>query len=274
MAFETKYGLNIAPSGLGGTAATAYVLAVRKHLMWIDGTKVGRFLLQAIGWHARHNPGNLTGGVMTIQPYTGGKCNAAADNTVRTPTGWSQPAVSYSPDVFTHGGACQEQMKKATTNRGLYPDELLFHELVHGFRGASARFSANRLHGGLAGYTGSEEFVAVLLTNIYISDPSNGSKTGLRADHDGFRPLDPYFSDSFRFFRSSSNAFALVDQLCTENPSLTKWISGVKAPFNPLTAYYADKAKARAMSNGAVSMVRDRDWQGLIAGLLSGTLTK
>ena len=273
MGFEKQYGINIAPAGLAGGQAVSYEHNVRKHLSWIDGTKVGRLLLKAISWHVRNNPGNLAGGVLTIQPYTGTDCNATANNATTTGTGWSQPTVSYSPGVFHHSGACYTQLTKATTNRGLYPDEFLFHELVHALRGASARFRGFPATGGLSGYDGTEEFIAVLTTNIYVSDPSNGSKTGLRKDHHGFAKLEPGLSGSLTFFRSSKNAFALVDQFCKENPAFTKWISEVKAPFNPIAAYYGDKAKAQQMSSGAVAMVRDGDWQGLITGLLGGTLT-
>ncbi len=272
MAFEKKYGLNIVPAGLAGGQATSYEHNVRKHLSWIDGTKVGRLLLKAIAWHVRNNPGNLAGGVMTIQPYTGADCNATVNNATSTGTGWSQPTVSYSPGVFNHGGACHVQLKKAATNRGLYPDEILFHELVHGLRGAAARFRGLPVSGGLTRYNGTEEFIAVLTTNIYVSDPSNGSKTGLRRDHTGFTKLEPELSGSMEFFRSSKNAFTLVDQFCKENPALTKWISEVKAPFNPLAAYYGDKAKAQRNSNSALALVRDADWIGLMNGFLTGTL--
>ena len=272
MSTAKRYGLVVNPVGLTGAAASSYVHNVEKHLSWIDGTKVGRLLLKGIGWHSRNNPGNLVGGAMPIQPYTGSDCNAVVNNATSGPNGWSQPTVSYSPNVFNHGGACHAALKKASTNRGLYPDELLFHELVHGFRGASGRFRAFATAGGLVRYTGTEEFIAVLTTNIYISDPSNGSKTGLRRDHQSFAKLESGFAGSFEFFRSSKNAFTLVDQFCKENPSFTKWISEVKAPFNPIAAYYGDQAKAKKYSEGAVALIRDGEWIELISKLATGNI--
>jgi len=274
MHFEKKYGIQISPAGLAGPAALSFESNTRKHLSWIDGTKVGRLLLQGIGWHARNNPGNLAGGVISIQPYTGTDCNATVGNTVSGATGWSQPVVNYSPSVFHKSGACYTQLTHANTNRGLYPDELLFHELVHAFRGASARFRAFPVNGGLTNYTGTEEFIAVLTTNIYISDPSNGSKTGLRRDHLGFGKLEAGLTGSFEFFKSSKNAFTLVEQFCTENPSFTKWISGVRAPFNPIAAYYQDKVKARNYSSSAVALLRDGDWPGLMQRLIEHAFSK
>lgn len=273
MNLETKYGIKIDSVGLSDVNARIFKQNTRKHLSWIEGTKVGQFLLKGIGWHARNNPGNLTGGTIAIQPYTGTDCNAVVNNSVSTATGWSQPVVNYSPGVFNKSGACINQLKHVNTNRGLYPDELLFHELVHAFRGASAMFKAFPTTGGLINYTGTEEFVAVLTTNIYISDPSNGSKTGLRKDHIGFTKLEPIFSDSFNFFKSSTNAFTLVDQFCKENPSFTRWIAGVKAPFNPIAAYYADKAKAQSLSNSALALVRDGEWQKAMNKIIQDLLT-
>lgn len=269
MGFETTYGIKIEALGLSGAQATAYISGVRKHLSWIDGTKVGRRLLQAIGWQSRNNPGNLTGGVLPIQPYTGTTCNATASNSTSTATGWSRPLVTYSPNVFHKTGSCYTSLKRAETNRGLYPDELLFHELVHAFRGTSARFRAiNFAPGGLSGHTGTEEFIAIMTTNIYISDPSNGSKTGLRKDHQGFAKLEAAFADSFGFFRLSKQVFTLVDQFCRENPSFTKWISEIKAPFNPIAAYYQNQNKTKELSNSALALLRDGDVFGLMMKLI------
>jgi len=271
MGFETKYGIKIDPVGLSGGTAAAYEHKVRTHLSWIDGTTVGQLLLNSIGWHARNNPGNLLSGSVPIQPYTGTDCNATIGHKTLTTTGWSQPVVSYSPDVYTLHGACYSSLLKAETNRGLYPDELLFHELVHALRGASAQYmSLIPLSGGLKRYDSREEFIAVLVTNIYVSDPSNGSKTGLRRDHIQYTPLEKELSGSFAFFKSARNAYAQVSQFCNENRGFTKAVSAVKAPFNPIAAYYQDKEKAREMSNSATAYLRDGDWQGAINKLFGG----
>jgi len=271
MGFETNYGIRIAATGLSGTRARTFEQNTRKHLSWIDGTKVGRLLLRGIGWHARNNPGNLAGGVVTISPYTGTDCNATVSNSTSTATGWSRPSVTYSPHAFNHTGACYTQLRRKSTNRGLYPDELLFHELVHAFRGTAARFRGLPVSGGLVNYNGTEEFIAILVTNIYVSDPSNGSKTGLRKDHKAFAPLEDYLSGSLDFYRSSQNAFTLIDQFCRENPAFTRWVAAVKAPFNPLAVYYGNPAAARAASGSATALLRDGDWMGLLTKLVTGS---
>ena len=271
MGFETQYALKIDPVGLSGGTADVYEHKVREYLSWIACTAVGELLLNSIAWHARNTPGNLLSGSVPIRPYTGAGCNAGIGHTTLTPTGWSQPVVSYSPDVFTPHGACYAALQKAETNRALYPNEVLFHELVHALRGTSAQYmSFPPLSGGLKRYDSREEFIAVLVTNIYVSDPSNRSKSGLRRDHHDNLPLEKGLDGSFEFYRSARNAYAQVAQFCNENRGFTKALSRVKTPFNPIAAYYQDKEKAYQMSNSAIAYVRDGDWQGAIDRLLGG----
>jgi hypothetical protein len=271
MGFETKYSLKIDPLGLSGVAAGVYEYKVREHLTWIDCTTVGRLLLNSIAWHARNTPANLQDGSVPIQPYTGAACNATINHKTLTRTGWSQPVVNYSPDVFTVHGACYASLQKDETSRGLLPDEVLFHELVHALRGTSAQYmSLIPLSGGLKRYESREEFIAVLVTNIYITDPTKKSKSGLRRDHIQNTPLEKGLDGSFEFYRSARNAYAQIAQFCNENHGFTKALASVKTRFNPIAAYYQDKEKAYRMSNSAIAYVRDGDLQGAIDRLLGG----
>ena len=52
----------------------------------------------------------------------------------------------------------------------------------------------------------------------------------------------------------------------------TKWIAGVNAPFNPIAAYYGDKAKAQTYSNSAIALVRDGDWRGAMFKIMQDLL--
>jgi hypothetical protein len=271
MGFETRYSIKIDPVGLAGAAAGVYEHKVREHLSWIDCTAVGRLLLNSIAWHARNTPANLLGDGVPIRPYTGADCNAGINHTTLTQTGWSQPVVTYSPDVFTVHGACHASLQKDETSRGLLPDEILFHELVHALRGTSAQYmSLIPLSGGLKRYDTREEFIAVLVTNIYITDPTKKSKTGLRRDHNQYTPLEKGLDTSFEFYRSARNAYAQVAQFCNENRGFTRAVAGIKTRFNPIAAYFQDREKAYQMSNSAIAYVRDGDWQGAIDRLLGG----
>lgn len=248
----TNYRITINPQGLNAGAATTYSNKVREHLLWIYKTKTGKILLDAIKFH---------GLPVEIRPYTGGDCNALGGGEL-VGGAW-RGVVMYSPDTFSLHGACSAT--KTEANRGLYWDEILFHELVHVFRNVSNKWNTPPLGFGLHRYTNNEEFIAVLVTNIYISDSSNKIKSGLRADHQTFNPLSTDFDEPFEFFSSSTQTFNLVEKFCKENPGFTKKVANDLAAtvFNPLADYYASPDTARKRSQNAVQ----RDVAGVIVQL-------
>jgi hypothetical protein len=163
--------------------------------------------------------------------------------------------VWFSPD-----GAGRSTCCAPGRNAGALPQEILFHELVHAFRFVSGKRSTGpkvRLPHGVNGFSGFEEFVAVLITNVFISDPTNPSKSRLRRDSDNFGPLDTDLSDSFRYFAVSSHSFGLISRLCREHPAFTTKLAGIKAKFNPLAAFYGDPDKAQRYSTGSMRDVED-----------------
>jgi len=125
---------------------------------------------------------------------------------------------------------------------------------VHAYRHVSESPVKLRLGGGLKGHTDFEEFIAVLVTNIYAS--CNGKKV-LRRDHRQHKVLPDRFEDSFRFFELSRMAYPLVDEFCRTNPEFCLLLSTVKTPFNPIRAYYEDTNRARRFSDGARAAQRD-----------------
>ncbi len=251
MDIPTHYRININPVGLAGHSATTYTRKVTDHLTWIYRTKVGRILLDSIRYH----------GLPTeIRPYTGGNCNAIGGG--ETPVGGAfRGVVMYSPDTFSLHGACSAT--KSVKNRGLYWDEILFHELVHVFRNVSRKWNKQALIGGLYRYDDTEEFFAVLLTNIYISDRSNKIKTGLRSDHHGFGPLQASFAEPFGFFASGMQTFTLVKQLVTDNHGLSVRVANVNAPFNPIADYMASPERAERIARSAMP----RDVAGVMTAI-------
>ena len=243
------YNIQIIPQGLGA-AAGRYRRQVIEHLTWIDRTKMGRLLLTALRFHGKP---------ITIQPYTGGDCNASGGT--RDVGGAIQGVVFYSPDTFSLHGACS-----ATTtvpNRGLFWDEVLFHELVHVFRQVSGKWNKQPLTFGLNRYDDTEEFIAVLVANIYISDKTNKIKTGLRADHKTLNPLSADLEGPFGFYRSGRQTFSLIEAFCNDNHGISVRIANdlADAPFNPIADYFLDKEKARTISQNAPV---DRDIKGVI----------
>ncbi len=218
------YQITINPAGLSGAAARNYTNKVKEHLNWIYKTETGKLLFKSIKFYNRP---------ITITPYTVGDCNATGGAISIGGNG----IVSYSPDTFSLHGVCSAT--KSVQNRGLFWDEILFHELIHVFRAVSGKWSKSPLSFGLVNYTNTEEFYAVLVTNIYISDRSNKIKSGLRADHKTFAPLPAEFDDSFEFYSSGNLVFGLIERFCSDHPFFSKRLAVdlANAPFNPLSAF-------------------------------------
>ncbi len=241
-----RYRITINPGALTGAAAAKYSRQVLAHLTWIHRTNMGKVLLESIRFHKLP---------VEIRLYPTSLCNAGGGGEIVG--GALRGFASYTPDTFNAHGTCPGLT--SSPNRGLYGDEMLFHELIHTFRNVSRKWSQSTLHGGLYRYTDSEEFLAVVLTNIYISDPTNRIKSGLRADHRGFRPLESEFGSAFGLFSASTLVFGLVKQFVTDNHGFASMTANVKAPFNPIADYYASPERAQQLSRDA----RPRDLRGI-----------
>src|SRR5262252_991229 len=126
----------------------------------------------------------------------------------------------------------------------LVPD--VIHELVHSLRRISGKMHRFSLWGTgtLSSQGNNEEFIAIMVTNIFISDVTNTYKTGLRDDWLSHSPLDPALAESYRFFALGTKAFNLIATFCDDNPGFTQMLSKVRAHFNPIAAYYKNRRKA------------------------------
>lgn len=242
--YGENYFIYINPVGLSKPWSGWYTDSVGVNLARIYRTASGRVLLDSIRYFKT---------TIEIQPYTGSTWNARTG--IGDQRGGAEgPVVVFSPDSPARSSCCAKG-----NNAGALPQELLFHELVHAFRFASGKHATGpkvRLPHGVNGFLGYEEFVAVLATNIYISDPTNTAKSKLRGDSDTYRPLDKGLSGSFSYFGISSHSFGLISRFCRENPAFTRKLAGVPANFNPLAAYYKDPDKAMRYSTGST---RDAD---------------
>lgn len=113
------------------------------------------------------------------------------------------------------------------------PDQVLFHELTHSYRQTTGQQTHVPLIGYALRYEETEEFLAVLLSNIYVSETGG---TVLRGDH-GVAVLRPELTKPGGFFgdtpegRSHRGALALTKL----DPSMFRKLANVRsAPFNPL----------------------------------------
>ena len=71
---------------------------------------------------------------------------------------------------------------------GSRADEVLIHEMVHSLRMMEGK-TVGKATKGIGNFDLLEEFFAVLLANIYISEKAAGSVTRLRRDHHAFNEL-------------------------------------------------------------------------------------
>jgi hypothetical protein len=254
---EKKYGIRI---NLFDWSGDDYETGTLNALIKIEATDVGRILLESIAYQIRHNPGNVLNGILEIRPYAEGDCNGSTAPDTTTKRGrLIKPVVHFWPKAYAQGGACSKYLEDHKDETGgILPDETLFHEFVHAFRMASgAATVAPLVKGGLLNYEDEEEFIAVLVTNIYLTDPSNKTHSNLRRDHVSFKNLESDLAQSFTFFRSSVSTYRLVEKFCRENPAFTKNLAGVKASFNPIAAFYKDPMQAWIFANSEASESRD-----------------
>jgi hypothetical protein len=120
---------------------------------------------------------------------------------------------------------------------GMLRDEVLLHELVHAGRllHGFAQKSEKLTEGAAAAYEDREEFAAILVTNIYMSE--KGAKA-LRASHggDGFPYiLDEAQSSSEGYLKNKDN-YELVKHFCQTDPLAPK-LKDINTRFNPVRTY-------------------------------------
>jgi hypothetical protein len=120
---------------------------------------------------------------------------------------------------------------------------VLLHEMLHAYRAMQGRGYRLPLIGGMAGYENLEEYFAIVVTNIYISDPTNTTPNRtLRANHGGFTPLPASQSTSGGFLGVKSNE-RLIAQFVSKMPELCVALRDVEATFNPIREYLSPASK-------------------------------
>lgn len=232
---EQQFGIEILPTWHDRPTgdAHAYTRDVRAELAKILQSRTGKYLAAALLFQKTQS----TKPPILVMPYEGNDCNAEEDSVTR---GSAQSVVLFSP--ATRASRCSDG--KAAT----LPHEILFHELVHSLRRVSGHLHRHSVISKLQPYTNTEEFLAILVTNIFISDVTNHHKTALRANHESHTALDPEIADSFRYFSLGTRAFNVIANFCSDNRGFTRMLATVPARFNPIAAYYSNPHKAFEMA--------------------------
>jgi hypothetical protein len=104
-------------------------------------------------------------------------------------------------------------------------DEILVHELVHSLRSCLGLVDCQRPD-GIGDYDNVEEFYAVLLANIYMSEKG---RSPLRAGHHEYLPLARPEE-----FHKSFLAESLIGRLWAQQGVFVKAVARVDCKFNPI----------------------------------------
>lgn len=164
-----------------------------------------------------------------------------------------QGQLQYNPDVYMKGSACYKRQHRPF---GHEPDQVLFHELIHAHRMASWLLPHyEKLIAGVSGYKNDEEFLAVVLTNIYISETKG---KGLRADYISHGELKGPLSSSIGFFATSPSVLRILTEFQRDQEFLFNEMAKIKAPFNPLAAMQEHPHEVRRASYSKESIQRER----------------
>jgi|SRR5579864_3203462 len=216
------------PRGLQELEARAheYETSVKWTLDLISRSQTGQALLCAI---------QRTGKKMIIRPWLDtSKINASAkalnerdaapagefalDSSGRPMTGghwfWKGPMIGtgkgsdaeirYAPSMFGFGGWSASTF--APTSPGVGQSAILFHEMAHGYRDMRGHQQSVAMVGTRQAYDNEEEFFAILLTNIFVTDPTTAVQgRRLRADHWSFTALPATQSTSKGFLQAQGN---------------------------------------------------------------------
>jgi outer membrane protein OmpA-like peptidoglycan-associated protein len=217
-----------AESGIG---VDEYLSDVDAALQQISHAATGRAILSAVrasGW-------------VLIGPHTGedaardGYCNAADEGDMhevklmRNSTSTSMLNVHFTPEIYGATSPCSKGPAKQ-------PDSVLLHELVHAGRHLSRVFKKRPLPRALDGYEDQEEFFAILVQDIYLSESGRKTLDGrnnLRGAHDNKTTED----GDPKAFLCDPAKYDLVKQYWDESPNVAPLIAQVDTDFNPIQLY-------------------------------------
>lgn len=152
-----------------------------------------------------------------------------SDGKLRSGSGTGKGAdtiVNFSPGQWGPGAKYQ--------GPGYQPDEVLIHEMIHAariMRGVAYMMPVNQ------GYENEEEYLSVVISNIYISDKTKGTGA-LRADHEreAHVLLQPEkFLSNVQGVNLSP--ITLIERFRLRTERFYKDLAAVKTRFNPIRQF-------------------------------------
>jgi hypothetical protein len=248
--------IGIAAFDKGLAASKAYETQVAQILKDIRATQTGRAILEGIEGRTSQS--------VSIIPYLELRPNATAgpgDWVDATPKGESiflggndnatTPAdermailgkgsgkgststVRFTPQL---PGYPAVPLSRSDTTRALpgdLDDETLLHELVHSYRQVTGTANGIPLSGMAIGYDDTEEFIGVVVTNVFMSELG---RSVLRKNHRGYAALPVSQCRKGGFFDATTpDGKSNVDAYLSAklDGALFMKLASVNAPFNP-----------------------------------------
>jgi hypothetical protein len=144
--------------------------------------------------------------------------------------------INFSPDLLT-----SEAGRRMFSGPGSKVDEALFHEMVHVsrcMRGVAFRLPVNQ------GYSNEEEYISVVMTNVYLSEKGEPQLRGRHARPNIPLPEPEKFLDNYQ--KISMSPIVLIERFRLRTPHFYRLYSEIpanSAPFNPFREF-RDRKKA------------------------------
>lgn len=175
-----------------------------------------------------------------------------SDQTVNVQPITMGAVVAIEPENLEKGSHCYKEIRKLSAGHdfGSAPDEVLFHELIHAQRGAARIHDPHGLGSALSRYTNMEEFLAVVITNVYISNKGGG----LRAGHQGHELLEKELAGSVSFYGSSPEVLQIITRFSHDDQRFYRLLSDVKTEFNPFWAHRYKRSEVEKLSFSKVDL--------------------
>jgi hypothetical protein len=132
--------------------------------------------------------------------------------------------------------------KRPHGNYGSQADEVLCHELVHAYRDMQGLDNpAPTTTKDLYRYLNEEEWLAILITNIYLS-AKNRPSNQFRADHQDYEELKAPLNSSVGFLNHPDHR-GLVKKFWAQEIPLYVELANVFAPYNPIHEFVNNQEK-------------------------------
>jgi hypothetical protein len=226
--------------------ADQYLSDVNDELEYIDKPGVGRLLLRALPTNEivliakRKQTAALTVAEHEEKGYAAGYVFHPGTIYEKKAVGGGSNSVIFFRTDGEIGSCVNADPDDACI--GLTDEEVLVHELVHAMREMEGKFNPITLLEPDKAYDNVEEFYAILVANVFMSE--RGEKQ-MRKDHQDVKhPPKAAWSSSAGFLSDATNR-KWVKQFCLfEEPTLARQIAALTtSPFNPIREFLNNTGK-------------------------------